>query len=295
MRVTENSIAANYLNSLNKTRERMVQLQTELATGKRVQKPSDDPQAAGAILRIQRNLDRNAQFQKNAAEAQSMMESTSAALDSFSSGLEQLKEIVTRANNGGVSESLHALGDQVDQLLSRAVDEANTQFNGKYLFGGRNTLTPPFAIAADRSSVTANPEGISGSILYQMDEGSTQVVNISGQEAFQGTQPFDLIIQIRNQLWAGTAPSAAQIQSVSDELDNSLSAGAKAGAMDQYFQSIQKQLEDHNTLLTTLLSTQQDTDVAEAVTSLKQQEIMLDAATNTAARIIPKTLIDFLK
>lgn len=295
MRVTEGSIAANFLFNVNKNRERITQLQTELASGKRVLKASDDPQAVDSILRLSSMLGRIDQFQKNNADGQSMMEMTSAMLDSFANVLLELKELVTRVSNGTQTVVLGTYADRVDALLSEAVNIANTKFNGKYLFGGTRTLEPPFVIAADRSAVTANPNGITGTIEYPVGEGLMQTVNIDGQEAFMGTQIFDLMIQLRDDLRSGQFPAPAQIDSVSTVLDHVLGKGGKAGSILQSLRAVEVQLAEQRAQLTGLLSIQQDTDVAESIMKLKREEIMLDAALNTGARIIPKSLLDFLR
>jgi flagellar hook-associated protein 3 FlgL len=295
MRVTEGSIVFNFLADVNRSRERIVQLHSQLASTKRVLKPSDDPQATELILRLKNAIDRNEQFERNVADGQSMMEGTGSALDAFSNVMLELKDIVTRASNPSLGNGLGALADRVDQLLAEAVDIANTKLNGKYLFGGTQTLDPPFTLAADHSAVTANPNGITGSVAYPVGEGSTQVVNIDGQEAFQGTQIFDLMIQLRNSMRSGAPPSAAQGNGVSTMLEYVAGKAGKAGSLQQNLDALRVQLADQRVLLQELLSLHQDTDVAEATMQLKHYEIMLDAALNTGAQVIPKSLLDFLR
>ncbi|HUN65382.1 MAG TPA: flagellar hook-associated protein FlgL [Bacteroidota bacterium] len=295
MRITENSLVSQFLGSLNTTRERIVDLQDQLSSGKAVEKSSDDPVAMSVILRLQNSLDRNAQFQKNVSDASNMIDNTQSALGSFTDILTQLKSILATANNTTAGDSLPALADQVDSLLTEAVNVANTQFNGKYLFGGTNTLDPPFQLAADHSAVTANPAGITGAINYQIGEGTTQAVNIDGQEAFQGTQMFDLMIQLRDSLQSGTIPAAASMDSVSTMMDHLVAESGKAGAISQLLSTNQTLLEDQNTQLESLRSNYQDTDVAEATMQMKQAEVMLESALNTGAQIIPQSLIDYMK
>jgi len=65
MRVTENGMATNYLTNMNQARQKIMDLQSQLASGKRVQKPSDDPIATGTIMRLQTALSQNAQYSAN--------------------------------------------------------------------------------------------------------------------------------------------------------------------------------------------------------------------------------------
>jgi flagellar hook-associated protein 3 FlgL len=294
MRVTESVIAFDYLTSLNKTRERLVKLQTDLATGKRVLKPSDDPLAADMILKLNSAIFRNEQYSKNIVDAESTLEMTASSLDSFAGVLLDVKETITRGANGTQEEALPTYADKLDQILSEAVNIANTKYNGKYIFGGTQTLDQPFTLASDRSAVTANPNGISGAISYPVGEGLNQVVNIDGESAFQGTQMFSEIIRMRDALRAGNIPSAGDIESVSAMIDHIVGKGSIAGSILQNLNVLNQHIEEQHTQLQSLLSVQQDTDVAEAAMKLKHEEIMLDAALTTGARILPKSLVDFM-
>ena len=295
MRVTETAVANEYLSAVNLTREQIVKLQSQLATGKRVLAMSDDPEAGSVILRLRAALDENAQYQKNVAAGQSMMEETSSALDGLSNLLNQAKETLTQAGNGSQTESYPLFADQLDQIIGEAVDLANTKFNGKYIFGGTNTLDVPYTLASDHSAVTKNPNGVSGAITYAVGNGVAQQANIDGDSVFQGTTVFDTLIRIKNSLQAGTAPSPTDVDAVTSMIDNVNACASKAGVILQSFDIFSSRLADENTQLMSLQSDQQDTDVAEATLKLKTDETMLDAALNTGAQILPMSLLDFLK
>ena len=296
MRVTESNIASNFLININETRERITQEQSQLASGKRVLKVSDDPQATNTILRLKSLLSNNSQYQKNNAQAQSQAQAAESALNSFTDLMVNLKGILTQATNGSLtSADLKSYGDQVDQLLGQAVDIANTQSNGVYVFGGTNTKQQPFTLAADDSSVAANPNGITGSIQVPVNEGINQTVNIDGQQAFQGTAIFNLIIQVRNELQSGQGPTTAEAQSVDTYIDSVANATGKAGSIMQYLTNNDTMLTSQQTQLEQLLSVQQDSDIAETTLRMNQDQLDLQAALSSGASVLPDTLLNFLK
>ena len=295
MRVTESSISYNYLSDINQTRGKIVDLQAQMASGKRVLKPSDDPSATNAILRLKASMQANDQYAKNVQEASGMAQATTNALDSFASLMMDLKDLLTKAANVSSGEALPTLAAQVDQILSESVAIANTNFNGKYLFGGTQTTVAPFTLAADRSSVAENPAGIDGAINFSVSEGLTQQVNISGEEAFQGTAIFGLMIQIRDQLSSGNQPTTAQIDAVDQAFDHVTLESGKAGSFVQNLDTLSAHLDSQKTQLSLFLSNEQDADIAESIMQLKQQQAMLDAALNTGAQVLPKTLVDYLR
>ena len=294
MRVTESAISSNYLSNVNQAREKIVNLQAQIASGKRVLKPSDDPLATNSILRLRASLQDNEQYSKNVVDGSIIAQSTSSALDAVASLFIDLKETVTRASNPAVVSEFATFAAQVDQVLSQVLASANTKFNGKYLFGGTQTTDPPYVLSADRSTVTKNPNGIDGTISYVVSDGLSQQVNIPGEEAFQGQGLFDLLIQVRDDLNNGLSPTVAQANAIDQGFEHVVMEASKAGSYAQNMDNLTMRLENQNTQLTQFLSNDQDTDLAESVMQLKQQEAMLDAALNTGGRIIPKTLLDFL-
>lgn len=294
MRVSDNVLTRNYLLNINNGRARMSKLHDQLSTGKRVSTPSDDPAAANKILRFQNALAKNEQYQKNVDDGTSIMEATAHALDSFSDLMLEAKDVLTKARSGGRTQELGTLADQIDQLLTNAVQTANTQLNGKYLFGGTQTTNPPFILAANRSAVTLNPNGITGKIEIPINEGTTQVVNIDGQEAFLGTQIFQVLIDVRDAMRNGVVPTAAQFDAVNAHLTHVAGVGGKAGSTMNTLAMNEKYLEERNILLADLLSREQDTDFAEATLQLRKEETMFEAALSIGARLLPKTLMDFL-
>lgn len=295
MRVTEGSISSTYLFSVGKTRERMMLLQAQLAGGKKVTKASDDPQATDTILRLKESKKTKEQYQNNAIEGQGIAEITSTTLGQFADLLINVKVLVVKASHSADAADLVTYGEQVDQLLTEAVDVANTKFNGKYILGGTQTLVQPYTLAADKSSVTKNPNGIDGIIKFQVGDGIDTQVNVTGESALQGTQIFDLLISLRDSLKNGTFTSTAFLNNVDQSVSYVLDAVSLAASYAEHFENISQNIDEQVNQLLQYLSFTQDTDVAEAVMKLKHEEVMLDAALNTGARIIPKSLLDYLR
>ncbi len=295
MRVTESSIASNFLYNIGETNGRITQEQTELASGKSVNKVSDNPQATSTILRLKSLLSDNSQYQQNTTTAQSQAQATESAMNSFTNIMISLKGILAQATNGSLSSAdQQTYADQVDQLLGQAVDLANTQSNGVYIFGGTNTLQQPFTLASDDSSVTANPNGVTGSIKVPVNEGINQTVNLDGQQAFQGTAIFNLMIQVRDSLQSGQSPTTAQASSVDTYIDDVANATGKAGAIMQSLAANSTLLSSQQTQLQQMLSVQQDSDVAAVTLKMNQDQLDLQAALSSGASVLPETLLNFL-
>ncbi len=295
MRVTENTFTRNYLTNINNSRGRMSKLQNQLSSGKRVQNASDDPEAAERILRTKTSIARLEQYQANVADGQATMTSTGHALDRFTDLMTEVKDVLSKARSGSGTPNLETYADQIDQLITDAVQIANTKFNGKYVFGGTQTTDPPFILAADRSNVTLNPNGITGRIETLVNDGTLQQVNLDGQEALQGITMFQTLIEVRDAMRSGQVPTVAQFDTVNAHLEHVAAQGGKIGLIINALEMDESFLQDRTDQLAGLLSVDQDTDFAEATMALKKEELMLEAALNTGARLIPKTLMDFIR
>ncbi|NUN69080.1 MAG: hypothetical protein HUU02_05165 [Bacteroidetes bacterium] len=295
MRITEGTIAGNYLYAVGRSRERIVQLQTQLASGKKILKSSDDPQVAGSVMRLSESLKQRQQFYNNAIEGQGVADTTAMTLGQFSDVLISVKDLMVRASSTAYVADMNTFGERADQYLSELVDIANTTFSGKYIFGGTHTTDQPFTLNSDRTAVIANPDGIDGDIRYPLGEGIAQQANISGEEGLMGTAIFELVIQIRDSLKTGDFKATDFLPQFEDAMEHVLNKSSYAASFAEHFQAVADNLNEQELQLKQYMSVIQDTDVAEATMKLKHEEVMLDAALNTGGRIIPKSLLDFLR
>ncbi len=298
MRITENTVIHNLLDRITNTKNQETQIQQQLSTGKQVNTMSDNPAAGETILRYKSTIQKNTEYKKNADTGSDFMNDTASTLDSFDNLLMDLKSTLTAANNGSVSNSLSTYGQQVNEILKSMIELANTNYEGKYIFGGTQTLTAPYSASIDNNgivtAVTANPNGIDGSIKLDMGEGTKEQININGQDAFFGTQIFSTIMQIRDSLNNNTVPATAQLQGIDNYIDHISAMCSQAGSMVNRFDLLSSQLDTENSSLTALLSNTQDTDVAQAGIQLSQDQTILNAAMTSGASIIQKSLINFL-
>ncbi len=295
MRVTEGNFSAAFMQNVNRNRERLSELQAQIASGKKVMKVSDDPQAANIIMRLNNLTAANEKYLETIVHAQSLVEITNHSLTQVSDILVRVKELTTRAISGGQNNAMNAAAEEIDQLLQEMVTIGNTKFDEKYIFGGTNSTQKPFLLAPLRDSVAKNPNGIDGNIFLPINDGVRQTVNISGEEAFQGTKIFDVMITLRNSLKNGIAPDTPNVEALDGFISDMLNSAGKTGIMLQNLTNNEEFLMEQKTQLMSMLSIQQDTDAAEKVTELKHAELMLEAALSFGAKILPKSLLDFLR
>lgn len=148
MRITDAMIRERILCNMNASLSKVQIAQTQIATGKRVLKPSDDPMAISRSTKVKALLRDNEQFQKNIDDAFAWIESSELAVTQMVEVLTELKELAVdgSSDSNGAPERA-ALALQANILLERLVDLANTTFDGRFMFAGTYTLTSPYSIS----------------------------------------------------------------------------------------------------------------------------------------------------
>jgi flagellar hook-associated protein 3 FlgL len=190
MRITDSAIISDFLTSITRSKSRINRLNTQLANNKKILKVSDDPAGASTLLRLNEEMDRVAAYKSNVVVGKNILKTTVTNLDAVSDLIGEVKSILTGAVSSGDPSLLGQLAIQVDEKLSQALEIANWQFDGKYVFAGTQTTTPPFIRTGTPTQVSYT--GDARSIQYQVGDGVSQVVNVSGAAAFNSTGFVDL-------------------------------------------------------------------------------------------------------
>lgn len=295
MRVTNKMLVVNSLANLNRSLDRLDNLNRHLAAGKKLLLPSDDPIGTANVMHLDRSLAETKQYLSNVDYAVGLLNATDSALGEMGDVLQRARELsVYGASDTLPQESRQALAEEVDQLLHHAIQVANSTYAGNYLFAGQKTATMPFASVG--SPVTAvNYLGDSGSIDIEVGPGVTLAVNVPGDVVF--ATAFQQLIDLRDKLSSGDTASISQncIGGIDAAINQILTFRAEVGAKVKRLEITRHRLEDLDINLQNLISQEEDVDVAQAIMELKMQENSYRLALDSTARIIQPTLMDFLR
>jgi len=105
---------------------------------------------------------------------------------------------------------------------------------------------------------------------------------------------FNKMIELRDKLRAGIPPSSDDTAMISMMQSVVMREEARAGSLTTNLTSADAYLTAQREHILDLQSAKQDVDLTEIGMRLKQEEIMLEAALSAAAKIIPKSLMDYL-
>jgi flagellar hook-associated protein 3 FlgL len=184
MRISTTQLALTGLNAILDRQENLNKIQLQIATGKRVLVPSDDPAASKRILDVNELISVQNQYLDNLNMAESRLNVEEAAVDSVISLLQRARELALQGNNGVLDDQSRLnIAAEVDQLQEQLIDIANTtDSNGEYLFAGYQTTTVPFARTAANTFTYA---GDDGQRFLQVSQSRQIAVGDSGNDVFR--------------------------------------------------------------------------------------------------------------
>ncbi|MFN3771295.1 flagellar hook-associated protein FlgL [Ectopseudomonas guguanensis] len=160
MRITNSQITSMMHNSMNASSAELGKLMQQMATGKRILLPSDDPIASVRVLRVQREEASLEQFRKNIANVSGSLSTQEANLKSTSDAMLNVRDLLLWAANGSnTSEDLAAMAGELSIIEDTIFSFANVRDEeGRYLFSGTLSDTPALAFdaATQTYSVTGN-------------------------------------------------------------------------------------------------------------------------------------------
>ena len=295
-RVNQNMLNQNMMFNLQKSYAAMDKYQTQLASGKKITKPSDDPVVAVRGMYYQDSLNEIDQFKKNVDDAQSWMQTTDDTLSGVTQVLQRVRELTVQGLNGSNdASSREAIAEEINQLKDHLGEVANTDLGGKYIFAGTNTQTPPYD-TSQKTFTNINHKQIE----WQIGKGSKIPVNVNGTDVFNNDGNGG-IFKVLNDIATGLgnsngAPSNNNyLTQLDDQMNNVLKIQSDLGARMNRAQLSSSRLDDMETSTTQLLSNDEDADIAQVITNLQSQENVHRAALSVGARIIQPSLVDFLK
>lgn len=150
MRITSQTFYRDTLASIENQRSDINNLTQQLASGKKVSQPSDNPVAFASSQRLQAHLQSLNQYSADNSSLSNQLNLASSTLSETLTSINQVRSIALQANNGTTSSgNRSALIKQVASIKQQLLGLANTQGeSGGYLFAGTNSANRPFETSA---------------------------------------------------------------------------------------------------------------------------------------------------
>lgn len=146
IRVSNNQFAQSGVNAILKQQAELSKTQLQLASGRRILNPSDDPAGAARALDLTNTVAAVEQYQTNAERAEHRMRMEESVLEQVNSSLQRIRELTVQAKNGSQDSATRSyIASEVSQHLEHLVQLANSSDgSGEFLFAGTTSKTQPF-------------------------------------------------------------------------------------------------------------------------------------------------------
>ncbi|WP_145414112.1 flagellar hook-associated protein FlgL [Paenibacillus xylanexedens] len=306
MRITNNMLGSQLLMNLNRNAQQMNTTQTQLATGRKINKPSDDPVGITYSLRYRAELSSNDQYQKNVDSAISWLEFNDTVMNQAGNVVQRLRELTVQASTGTNPQSaMDSINEEVKQLKEQLIDISNSKLNGKYIFNGETYDVKPYDFPSnpDGTLDTTNAASVvtdKGKINFIVGESVQLPINVSGNEVFGSETEEDNLFKIVNNVMKALTEGnqkelSNQLDLIDSRTDKMLAIRSEIGAKTNRVDLMMGRLDDLGINLTDLQSKVEDADIAELSMKAKIQENIYNASLSVGAKIISPSLVDFLR
>jgi flagellar hook-associated protein 3 FlgL len=280
--------------------------QQQLSTGKQIVKPSDAPDKAALVTRLESELSRQTGYQDTLKAVNVRLTAEETALKNTSDVMFRIKELAVQAANDTLGpQDRQSVAQELSNLKDQVLSLANSQdSNGNYLFSGSRTGVPAFSKDAN------------GRVMYQGDQARMKVnvgdsrrmnLNMPGSDIYTrvvrddgkgGKVGFDFFQALDDLVTAVKAGDQTNMQrgiAEVDTLQNGISEGLGQVGSDLTVVDMQNTVLDQVVLqLKTTRSDVEDLDYTTAITKMNKDQLALEAAQSSFAKISQLSLFKFL-
>jgi flagellar hook-associated protein 3 FlgL len=280
--------------------------QEQLSTGLQIVKPSDAPDKAALVTRLESELSRQTGYQNTLKAVNVRLTSEETALKNTSDVLYRIKELAVQAANDTLGpQDRQSVALELSTLRDQVLSLANSQdSNGNYLFSGSKASQPAFSQDAkghvsyqgdqarmkvnvgDNRRVNLNMPGSDAFVRVVRDDGKG---NKSAVDFFQSLD--DLVAAVKSSDQVAIQRGVSEV----DGLQNGISEGLGQIGADLNVVDMQNNVLDQVILrLKTTRSDVEDLDYTTAITKMNKDQLALEAAQSSFAKISQLSLFKYM-
>jgi len=187
MRISTQTLFGASTATLQKQQAEFLRVGQQLASGKRVLKPSDDPLASSRALEVSQSKAVAEQYVAARVGARNALSQQEQVLNSISDAITRAKTLTVQAASDTLTPVDRAsIAAELRGVLETVLGQANAaDGNGRYLFGGFQDDSPPFVRAADGTVMYVGDDNAQ---MLRIDDARLMVVGENGVRVFQSVQ-----------------------------------------------------------------------------------------------------------
>ena len=296
MRITDRMVVNRTLRNLRQGRRRLGEAQTKVATGRRLLRPSDDPADVERAMMLASEIRTNDKQISNMAMTRDWLHATDQAITDLNDLMENARNLaLTALNDTNGQLEREAIAEQVGGMLEAAISIANSQSGEYYIFSGHKLRTKPFEID-NTNTIVYN--GDNNTFEHYVEPGQRMPVNFTGVSGNNGGI-LNALTNLQNLQQAIASGDRNQIEnfvSASDDIKSDMNSiqsavGARVRRVDNTSSRLQQRQVDLRQLFSQLV----DADMAETIAEMSAEDRAYELSLAAASRVLPRSLLDFLR
>lgn len=292
MRITNSILYRAVKRNVQQSSSDVNKYQERIATGKRINRPSDDPLGAMRAQQLYTKLNKIDQYSRNHMYAKSWLSASEAALSQSTNILIRLKEITIAQSSSNSNEATRGVAaEEVQTLRDQLLSLANTKIGDRAVFAGHQTNNQAFLSNGDYA-------GDDGSILLNLKDGISMQVNKAGDEVFQSANGKNVFESLDELVTALEGNNQDEISAKLDEIDTAFQSVnrdiSSIGSLQNQVENVSSMNEDEKIRSTDELGQVEEVDLIEAVIGLESARNIYQAALSSAKTISQMNLTQML-
>ena len=330
MRITSGMMKNNYLNGMTTNLNNMQTLNKQLTSGKEISRPSDNPYKVARSMQLNTDINTNKQYNENIKDTINWLNTTDTALGQVTNVIQRVRELMVSSGNASYgSNEQKAISDEINQRIEEVAQILNSNFDGKYVFGGTKTSSKP--LGSDIDGITGNTylyfvdksgnkldledtstytknqlEMLGTKMNIEISQGVEMEYNVTAKEVLickndNGKQVnlMNLLSNITSNLKSSNSSDRVKVvgenlADIDSVVSNLLKLRAEVGAKLNRMDSAQTKNEDENNNMTDILSKTEDIDFTEKTIEFTIAQTVYQASLQICAQVLPKSLLDYL-
>ena len=302
MRVTNQLITRSSQARLQSGLQGIDRLREDISSGVRIRTMSDDPVAAGEVVRIGSSMRAIANFRRNIDLGLTRASTEETVLNQVSDGLGRALELgIAQASATGNAQTRGIVKSEVDQLINYAVNLGNTRLGDDYVFGGTRSgeapLRMPPTSTASFSNLVVGASSVDPSGAQQLEIGdNTFIAPVhNATDIFISSDVLESLRALSTALGNNDVPgiqaATDRISAANNQVQNVLGVqGARINEME----SAKTNLDALELSLKAFRSDLRDTEVDKAMAELVGKQTLYQAAMSITSRILGLSLANYL-
>ena len=302
MRIAGTSYTNSLVSQLNFLTSQQYQLQSQVSTGQRIQKPEDDPAGMAQALGLQTDSAAATQYAQNISTLQTGATTAYSAMQQIKTISDRAGEIATLADGTKTTAELQAYATEVNQLIQQAVQLANGKNGDHYVFSGTKSDTPPFSATTDASGNVAavTYQGNTSVSQTEIAQGTTLAIDTPGAnttgsgprgllaDSRYGADFFNHLISLQKDLASGNTANISKVDqpALTKDEDNLIYQISNNGVLQSRLDSAATSTSNLQSSLQQSLTKVAGVDMTKAITELSQAQSTYQAALSSSSVLL---------